>query len=101
MLQCNCWIFIILAQKSGWKMEGQNCRDSYICIWKVILEQLITGVIEIRYKSFLTRESKCIPQGGMGVCRVVVGCVQPDGWKITSADPNGDWFTEWRWFFLE
>ena len=34
-----------------------------------------------------------MPQGGMeGVCRVVSGCTQPDGWKITSADPNGEQF---------
>ena len=36
-----------------------------------------------------------------GLCRVVIGCTQPDGWKITSANPNGDWFTEWRGFLLE
>ena len=38
-------------------------------------------------------ESKCMPQGGMeSVCRVVVGCPQPNGWKITSVDPNVEWF---------
>ena len=38
-------------------------------------------------------ESKCMPQGGMeGVCRVVIGCAQPDRWKITSANPNAEWF---------
>ena len=52
----------------------------------------LTGVIETWYLSFLVRESKCMPQGGMeSVCRVVIGCAQPDGWKIASADPNGDW----------
>ena len=34
-----------------------------------------------------------MPWGGMeGVCRVVVGCAQPDRWKITSVDPNVEWF---------
>ena len=33
-----------------------------------------------------------MPWDGMeGVCRVVVGCAQPERWKITSADQNGDW----------
>ena len=41
----------------------------------------------------LPTESKCMPHGGMeGVCRVVIGCTQPDGWKITSANLNGEWF---------
>ena len=25
------------AQKSGWKMEGQNGWDRYNCIWEVLL----------------------------------------------------------------
>ena len=34
-----------------------------------------------------------MPQGGMeGVCRVVIGCAQPNGWKTTSIDPNVEWF---------
>ena len=66
------------------------------------MEWLITGVIETRYPSFLVEERKCIPWGGMeGVCRVIVGCMQPDGWKITSVNPNGDWFSEWRRLLLE
>ena len=33
-----------------------------------------------------------MPQGGMeGVCRVVIGCAQSDGWKITSANPDVEW----------
>ena len=34
-----------------------------------------------------------MPWGGIeGVCRVVVGCAQPDGWKITCANPNAEEF---------
>ena len=51
-------------------MEDQNYLDRCICVWKMVLEWLITGALEIRYLSFLVRESKCIPQSGMeGVCR--------------------------------
>ena len=75
-------------------MEGQNCWDRYICVWKVVFKWLIIGVIETRYMSFLVKERKSIPKGGMGcVCRVVIGCTQPNRWKITSANPNGNWFT--------
>ena len=62
----------------------------------------IAGVIETQYLSSLARESECMPWCGMeGMCRVVIGCMQPYGWKITSADPNGDQFTDWRWLLLE
>ena len=72
-------------------MEGQNCWERYGCIWKVILEWFIAGDIETRYLSFLVRESKCMPQGGTeGVGRIVIGCMQCNGWKITSSNPNGD-----------
>ena len=82
-------------------MEGQTCWDMYSCIWKLILEWFVAGEIETRYPSFLAKESKCMPQGGMeGVCMVVISCVQPDGWKITSANPNGDQFIEWRRLFF-
>ena len=31
--------------------------------------------------------------GGMeGECRVIIGLTQPDGWKITSTNPNAEWF---------
>ena len=90
------------AQKSGQKMEGQNCWERYGCIWKVILEWFVAGEIETKYLSFLVRETKCMSQDGMeGVCRVVVVCTQPDRWKITIANPNEDGFTEWRCLFLE
>ena len=38
-------------------------------------------------------ESKACPGMGwrMGI-EVVVGCPQPDRWKITSAKPNVEWF---------
>ena len=83
-------------------MEGQNCWDRYSCIWKVILEWFVAGEIETMYLSFLVKETEWMPWGGMeGVCRMIIGCTQPNGWKITSASPNGDQFTEWRWLFLE
>ena len=54
------------------------------------LEWFIAGAIETQYLSFLVRESKCMPWGGMvGVCRMVIGCIQPSGWKITSASQMG------------
>ena len=53
----------------------------------------VTGVIEIWYLSFLVMESECMPKGGVeGARRVVIGCPKLDGWKITSTDPNGEWF---------
>ena len=77
------------AQKSVWKMEGQNCWERYSCIWKVILEWFVAGEIETRYLSFLAKESKCMPQGGMeGVCRVVIVCVQPNGMENNQCQPK-------------
>ena len=35
------------------------------CIWKVDLKWFVTGDIETRCLSFLVRESKCIPWGGV------------------------------------
>ena len=73
-------------------MKGQNCWDRYDCSWKVLW-------IGYNYRSdrdlvpILLAESECMPQGGMeGVCRVVIGCTQPNRWKITSTDPNAEWF---------
>ena len=41
----------------------------------------------------LSVEIKCMPQGAMkGVCRVVIGCAQPDGCKKISVDPNMEQF---------
>ena len=38
-----------------------------------------------RNLSFLVRKSECIPWDGIeDVCRVVVGYMQPDGWKTAS-----------------
>ena len=52
----------------------------------------ITGVIETQYLSFLVRESKCMPQGGIeGVCRVVLGGMQPDGWIYTKVTVTHRW----------
>ena len=63
-------------------MEGENCWDRYVCMRKVILEWFVAGEIDTRYLSFLAKESKCMPWSWMeGVCRVVIGCAQPNGWK--------------------
>ena len=66
--------------------------------WKVRLAGIVKNVHEKcfgYYKSYrelvpiLPAESKCMLPGGMeDVCRVVIGCAQPDGWNITSVDPN-------------
>ena len=57
----------------------------------MILERPVAGEIETRYMSFPVRESRCMPQGGTDVvCRVIIGCVQHNGQKITSANPNGE-----------
>ena len=72
-------------------MEGQTCWDMYEYSWEV----LWIGY----YRSnrdpvpILPAESECMFWDGIeGVCRVVIGCAQPNGWKITSADPNAKWF---------
>ena len=51
-----------------------------------------TGVIETQYSSFLA-VSKAYPGMGWGMCvDLIVGCAQPYGWKITSVEPNVEWF---------
>ena len=38
-------------------------------------------------------ESKACPGMGWRMCvELVVGCAQPDGWKITSVKPDVEWF---------
>ena len=38
-------------------------------------------------------ESKACPGMGWSMCvELVAGCAQPDGWKITSVEPNVEWF---------
>ena len=38
-------------------------------------------------------ESKACPGMGWRMCvELVVGCAQPDWWKITSVRPNVEWF---------
>ena len=57
---------------------------------------VLTGVKTCTCPS-LMRRAHADPLGRMqGACRVVIGCVQPDGWKKFSANLNGCWFTEWR-----
>ena len=42
---------------------------------------------------FLLVESKACPGMGWKMCvELVVGCAQPDGWKITSVEHNVEWF---------
>ena len=39
-------------------------------------------------------ESKACPGMGWRMCvELVVGCAQPDGWKITSVKPNAERFS--------
>ena len=41
----------------------------------------------------LLAESKAFPGMGWRMCvELVVGCAQPVGWKITSVEPNVEWF---------
>ena len=41
----------------------------------------------------LLAESKTCPGMGWRMCvELVIGCAQPDGWKITSVEPNVEWF---------
>ena len=38
-------------------------------------------------------ESKACPGMGRRMCvELVIGCAQPHGWKITSVEPNVEWF---------
>ena len=37
-------------------------------------------------------ESKACPGMGWGMCVELVGCAQPDGWKISSVKPNMEGF---------
>ena len=72
-------------------MKGQTCWDRYEHLWEVLWIGYFRSNRDL--VPILPVESKCMPWGGMeDVCRVVVGCTQPDGWKITSADPNAEWF---------
>ena len=51
-----------------------------------------TGVIETRYSSLLAA-SEAYPGMGWRMCvELIVGCAQPYGWKITSVEPNVEWF---------
>ena len=41
----------------------------------------------------LPAESKACPGMGWRMCvELVIGCAQPDGWKITSVETNVEWF---------
>ena len=41
----------------------------------------------------LLAESKACPGMGWRMCvELVIGCAQPDGWKITSVEPNVECF---------
>ena len=63
------------------------CMNDY---WKSF--GYFTGVIETWYPSFLVA-SKAYPRMGWRMCvELIVGCAQPDRWKITSVEPNVEWF---------
>ena len=61
--------------------------------------QMVKGRALAIYRSnrdpvpILLAESKACPGMGWRMCvELVVGCAQPDGWKITSVKPNVEWF---------
>ena len=68
----------------------QNCWDGY----EWLLEELwlFTGVIETWYPSFLAVSKACPGMGWRMCVELIIGCAQPDGWKITSVEPNVEWF---------
>ena len=81
-------------------MEGQTCWDRYKWSWKVLCIGYYRSDRDL--VPILPVESECMPQVGMeGMCRVVIGYAQPDGWKITSADPNAGWFLSRGGFLRE
>ena len=51
-----------------------------------------TGVIETQYPSFLVASKAYLGMGWRMCVELIVGCAQPDGWKITSVEPNVEWF---------
>ena len=61
--------------------------------------QTVKGRVLAIYRSdrdlvpILLAESKACPGMGWRMCvELVIGCAQPDGWKITSVEPNVEWF---------
>ena len=70
-------------------------------MWQLWLENSF-GVIMTGGVERSTCPSLAVHLGRMkSVCRVVVGCTESDGWKISSCEPNGCKFTEWRCLLLE
>ena len=61
--------------------------------------QMVKGRALAIYRSdrdpvpFLLAESKACPGMEWRMCvELIVGCAHPDGWKITSVEPNVEWF---------
>ena len=68
------------------RIAGMGAND----YWKSF--GYFTGVIETWYSSFLVA-SEAYPGMGWRMCvELIVGCPQPYGWKITSVEPNVEWF---------
>ena len=60
---------------------------------------MVMGRVLVIYRSdrdpvpVLLAESKAWPGMGWRMCvELVIGCAQPDGWKITSVKPNVEQF---------
>ena len=68
----------------------QNYWDGYE--WLLGELWLITGEIETWYPSFLVVRKACPGMGWRMCVELVIGCAQPDGWKITSVEPNVEQF---------
>ena len=61
--------------------------------------QMVMGRALVIYRSdrdpvpVLLAESNACPGMGWRMCvELVIGCAQPDGWKITIVKPNVEWF---------
>ena len=75
-------------------------------MWQLWLENwfglVLVGRVETGTCLSLVTRVHATPLGGMtGVCKVVIGCAQPNKVRICNTYPNGYRFTEWRWLLLE
>ena len=68
----------------------QTCWDRYKQLWEGLW--LYIGMIEIQYPVLPAESKACLGMGWRMCVEVVVGCAPPDGWKITSVEPNVEWF---------
>ena len=80
-----------MTQKQEGKQKVRLAEKKVLNTWEVLWIGYYRSNRDL--VPILPVESECMTQGGMEqVCRVVIGCAQPDGWKITSANPNVERF---------